>query len=588
MNTFQEYLNLGISVIPCRDKICILPSWKPYQDKIADQATAALWSGVNFPQIACICGKVSGGLICIDFDVKNGNKYDEWLLFVSQERPEILSKLVVEKTPSGGYHVIFRSPKVIKNLKLAMNTDNQATIETRGEGGYFVCCPSSGYEWEYGNIRLIQAVTSEETEVLLSIAAALNEKIEPPKEIEIKNDLSGGLTPFDDFNSRSNIVEILQKHDWKVKYERLEKVYFQRPGKDGAGISASWNHVPDRFYCFTTSTKFENNHIYKASAVYAILEHNGDYNAAARALSAQGFGNRVKLEHKPLAETAKAILIDNKQMRDKLYDIRDRGYVRGESTGWQNLDPFYTVMKGQFTVVTGMPSSGKSQFVDAMMINLANSKKWKFAVFSPENYPAEMHYHQLVEKHSGKRLFDLKNDELDESIKFISNHFYFIDAVEDEINLEMILDKTEQLKTEKNIDGLIIDPWNEIELNKPKEINDTEFIGICLRKCRKFARRNNIHLWIVCHPTKMQKDKDGNYPIVELYDCAGSAHWRNKADNGICVHRDMASNAVAILIQKIKYRYTGKTGEAHFVFNQFCGRYEPVSSDEKELEAWQK
>jgi twinkle protein len=104
-------------------------------------------------------------------------------------------------------------------------------------------------------------------------------------------------------------------------------------------------------------------------------------------------------------------------------------------------------------------------------------------------------------------------------------------------------------------------------------MSETEFIGKCLRKSRKFARKNDIHLFIIAHPTKLLKNKDGEYPIPELWDVSGSAHWRNKADNGICVHRDYEKNETVIYVQKIKFKYCGKQGECILKYDLKSGRY---------------
>jgi len=133
MNIFQEYISYGLSVIPCNADKRPQFAWKQYQSTIAGKE-AAEWSGA----IACVCGAVSGGLICIDFDIKNGEKYTEWVMLINENYPDLLGKLVIEQSPSGGKHVIFRSDKQIKNIKLANNQTGQATIETRGEGGYFL------------------------------------------------------------------------------------------------------------------------------------------------------------------------------------------------------------------------------------------------------------------------------------------------------------------------------------------------------------------------------------------------------------------------------------------------------------------
>jgi hypothetical protein len=580
-NIFSEYLGYGLSVIPVTGKQAAV-SWKQYQSEPATKDAAAAWHEAGY-NVAIICGAVSGGVICIDFDVKNGNRYWDWLKLVNEEYPEILSDLVFEETPSGGYHVVFRSDLVVKNVKLAMNKENVATIETRGEGGYFVCAPSPGYRLEFNDFSKLKKISADSAEVLLSLCASLNEFYAEESTIaQNATPERTGLTPFDDFDSRYDIVALLREHGWKVSFQRAEKVYLQRPGKDGRGVSATWNVIPGRFYVFSTSTSFQNNHAYKPSAVYAHLVHGGDYSAAAKELFRQGYGKKEEQKKPdPVKEPEKkaVIVVSADDIRTEMADVYDNGYITGKSTGWNIFNTLYSVVKGQFTVVTGMPSHGKSEFLDAMAMNLAKQSGWKFAVFSPENYPVKMHYHKLIEKFIGKSLRGperMTREEMNIAIDFISRHFFFIDATEEEINLSAILQKTEELIKEYSIDGLIIDPFNEIELDKPKELSSTEYIGKCLRISRKFARRNNIHLWIVAHPTKMQKNKDGEYPVPELYDIEGSAHWRNKADNGLCVWRNFDSETVSVYVQKIKYRYAGKPGEARFTYNQLAGTYSEI------------
>jgi hypothetical protein len=587
MNIFQTYLSYGLSVIPCNTDKTPAISWQQYQSKRAN-GEAESWTG----QIACVCGDVSGGLVAVDFDIKNGNKWDEWLKLINEQYPELLSKLVVEKTPSGGFHVIFRTDKVIRNIKLAKNKENKATIETRGSGGYFLCAPSIGYTLEFSDFSNIQKLTNEESEIIFSTCSSLNEFIVDPvipayerqAAAPRSTESAGDISPFDDYNSRHDIVGLLQKHGWRLLFNRGDKSYFQRPDKEGRGISASWNAVPDRFYVFSTSTNFENEHIYKASAVYAMLVHAGDFRAAAKQLYADGYG--LKSSNPLTILKPKAKLLEINDMAAQLINVYKNGYPKGKTTGWKSFDKLYSVIKGQFTVVTGYPSSGKSEWVDALLVNLSQSEKWKFAVFSPENYPSKIHYHKLVEKIIGKPMnANMKNcctiEEIKTAEKYISEHFYFIDATEDEIDLDAIFKECQILIDTKKIDGIYLDPWNEIELDKPRDISTTEYIGKCLRMSRKFARRNNVHLWIVVHPTKPIRNKNNELPIPDLYSCEGSAHWRNKADNGICVHRDYDDNSVLILVQKIKYKFTGEIGEQWFEYDKNNGQYNETNKTKK-------
>lgn len=560
MNIFQTYISYGLSCIPCGDDKRPKIAWQQYQSRLPTQAEAVNWTG----KVAIICGKVSGGIVCIDFDTKNGDKYSDWVYMLNKCAPALLSKLVIETTPSGGKHVIFKTPIEIRNRKLAKNIHGKETIETRGEGGYFICAPSDGYEWEYGSLEEVQTLSEEETTALIEAAELQNEQ--PNDDDNHTKTVTTGNTPFDDYDSRHGVKEVLEKHGWKFCYSRGVSEYYQRPDKKGRNISASWNNVPDRLYMFTHSAQgFTQGKTYKASAVYAILEHGGNYSAAAKELAAKGYG---KVE----ARTGKIITTNG--ITEKLLHIQKHGYPKGKTTGWKNLDSHYSVIKRQFTVVTGYPSHGKSSFVDAMSMNMAMALGWKFAYFSPENYPVEMHCHKLLELYAGINMHRLNQDDVIQAMEFINQHFFFIDALEDEQTLTMILNTAQALISKYKIDGLIIDPWNEIELDKPKNESTTEFIGKSLRIARKFARRNNIHLWIVVHPIKPAKDKSGQYPVPDLYSCEGSAHWRNKADNGLCVYRHLGDDDYTeIQIQKIKYKYSGSPGSIALKYSIDSGRY---------------
>lgn len=290
MNVFQKALKCGYSVIPCIGK---KPSvdWKKYQKLPATIDVAKKWKG----NIAVVCGKVSGGLVVLDFDVKNGNRFDDWVKDVNAIDSKVLSKLYIETTPSGGYHVCYKSKSGVPNMKLACNKDGKATIETRGEGGCSICAPSKGYHVYYNTLKNISVISDEEESVLLAVAESFDElernEYVPKNKIEITGD-----TILNRYDSIVNPVQLLQKYGWEIVFSRGEKVYLKRPDKKDGSISATWNVIPDRFYCFTTSTIFESEHVYKASAVYAMLEHGGDFAAACKCLADQEKMNGGKIK----------------------------------------------------------------------------------------------------------------------------------------------------------------------------------------------------------------------------------------------------------------------------------------------------
>jgi twinkle protein len=264
----------------------------------------------------------------------------------------------------------------------------------------------------------------------------------------------------------------------------------------------------------------------------------------------------------------------------RLYDV---GLPPGAQTGWPNVDEFYTVGMGQWTLVTGVPGHGKSEWLDNLMVNLASRQGWRFAVYSPENSPQEVHIAKLLEKRLGKPFKSgptarISTAELAEGISWMEEHFGFIRPSGDQpASIDMILEEcwlwcylNPTLPT-----GVVIDPWNELEHARPPHQSETEYISDTLSKIRRFARNRNLHVWIVAHPTKLMKDKDGKRPVPTPYDVSGSAHWYNKADNAITVWRDPGNEhgLTEVHVQKIRFKHIGKVGVAELKWNRLTGQF---------------
>jgi twinkle protein len=270
--------------------------------------------------------------------------------------------------------------------------------------------------------------------------------------------------------------------------------------------------------------------------------------------------------------------------RSAIRDLYETGLEKGVSTGWDELDQFYTVRPGEFTVVTGIPNSGKSNWLDALCVNLAAAFDWRFGMFSPENQPIADHQARVLEKYIGKPFSDgpterMTQDEREQGLDWLDDHFFWIlPDDDDEWSIETVLTAAQALVRRRGIRGLVIDPWNELEHHRAPHQTETEYISVSLKRMRNFARKNGVHLWIVAHP-KMLSREDGKYPVPSLYDISGSAHWRNKADNGVVVWREMGKEAktVDIHVQKIRFRQIGKLGTASLEYRKATATYHEVS-----------
>jgi twinkle protein len=259
--------------------------------------------------------------------------------------------------------------------------------------------------------------------------------------------------------------------------------------------------------------------------------------------------------------------------------IYREGRARGASTGWRSLDEYLSIVPGWISVVTGVPSSGKSEFVDALAVNLAISLDWRFVVCSFEN-PPEEHIAKLAEKYLGMPFWDGRRARMGEgdllrAIAWINDHFVFIRSDDEIPTFDWILEKATAAVRRYGCRGLIIDPYNEIEHQRPAHQTETDYISQMLARLRRFCVSHAVHAWFVAHPTKPQRQSDGSVPVPTMYDIAGSANWVNKMDVGISVERSKVEGApeVMIHVKKVRFKWAGRRGTAVLHYDVATGQY---------------
>lgn len=225
-----------------------------------------------------------------------------------------------------------------------------------------------------------------------------------------------------------------------------------------------------------------------------------------------------------------------------------------------------------------------SQWVDALVVNLARTHDWRFAVCSPENQPLDRHAAKWVQLVTEKPFRDGPTPRLDvyelvDAEAWLDEHFRFILPDEDALTIDGVLRLARVEHQRRPIDGLVIDPWNEFDHKRDRGQREDEYISDTLRKLRQFARRQNVHVWLVAHPTKVDRRdrlEDGSYPVPTLYDISGGAMWRNKTDFGVIVHRNVANphdQRVQVHVQKVRFDENGEIGVAELLFDRVTGCY---------------
>ena len=238
----------------------------------------------------------------------------------------------------------------------------------------------------------------------------------------------------------------------------------------------------------------------------------------------------------------------------------------------------YRVRPGELTVISGVPSSGKSEICDFLLTQLGIKHGWAFAVCSFENEVDE-HLNKLAAKH--QRLPAWGPDKMDdekfiESLDWCDEHFYWIRSEDDAPTVEWCLNTaTAAVARYPNLRGLVLDPWNEFSHRRPSAMTETEYIGQMLGTIKRWASLNGCHVWLVAHPAKVRRNLDGSTSPLDGYSISGSANFYNKADCLLLVERDFTAGSrdVRVHVKKIRHRASGQVGVIDLTYDRSCGAY---------------
>lgn len=262
------------------------------------------------------------------------------------------------------------------------------------------------------------------------------------------------------------------------------------------------------------------------------------------------------------------------------------GAQRGVSTGLVGLDSLYRIVPGAVTVVTGTPGTGKTEFVDAIVTNLALNVGWRFALYSPEQAPVAEHIIELAHRRLGFRPAGgmVEGMDLEKLGEWMDRHLWWIDP-DVETSVQGILSQARWLARRHEVCGLVIDPWNKTTWQREQGESTTEAIGRLLAEVVRFARTEKVHVWIVAHPTKLPRDAQGVVAVPTAYDISQSAEWYNQADVVVALWRDQHgrggdARVVEVHVQKVRRRGVyGETGMRRLVFNPDTKGFERFGAD---------
>jgi twinkle protein len=270
---------------------------------------------------------------------------------------------------------------------------------------------------------------------------------------------------------------------------------------------------------------------------------------------------------------------------DDIADLYEEGLMGGVSTGIPSVDDLMTIVPGQLSIITGLPGSGKSSFIDQIMHNLAVRENWKFAIASFEN-PVPIHIVKLSELYISKPFFDgpaerMTKEESQRALRWVNEHFLFLDQKDGEpATIENILDSAKQAIMRLGCRGVVIDPANFITPTRGVE-NEHQGISLMLSRLLAFARAHEVHIFFVAHPAKMMTGPDGETAVPKGMNISGSASFFAKADLGFTVHR--RAGTVELHVWKCRFKWVGGVGMVELDYDLPTGRYTEKVLDFEEI-----
>ena len=276
---------------------------------------------------------------------------------------------------------------------------------------------------------------------------------------------------------------------------------------------------------------------------------------------------------------AKPVPLENvttfKDIEGEITDFVENGFKPGFQIGLQNFDSIFSTYTGQFITVTGIPSSGKSDFVDQMVVGYNNNYQWKTAFASPENAPTYLHAHKIMRKvwQDMPTKKDIGTDKWNQVADHVNDNFFFIDM--ERYTLEAVLRKGAELVKRKGIKCLVIDPFNKVRSNDASgdvNVYTLEYLS----KIEIFAKKYDVLVIVVAHPTKMYKDANGRIEEPTMYNIKGGGEWYDASYHGLLVHRNYENKTVKAKVLKVKFQNLGENGaEAYFKWEHRSGCFVP-------------
>ena len=518
-----------------------------------------------FEEIGISTGYSSLNLQALDFDTKNADDADAYMETFNERIPStLMEKLVIQRTPSGGFHYLFRCEEIESSQKLARSKTGEGIIETRALNSYIKCFPSEGYVMTQGDFSLIQTISMEEKRFLFTIAKQMDALYVKEVYKRYSDEDIEYLKKFPEYNKDVEVgVALLEKHGWVKHSENEQWINFTRPNSKSGDLHGGYSKDGFLFQSFSTAQdtfivgKGYNNH-----HLFCELECNGNYKKGYALLHERGFGvEGENLDEED--EDSLDFLSGEFEENAYLDQLRKDEIPQGLSYGWAALDRYFLFKRNSFNFLLGLDNIGKSTLLSSFMAatNLLHGLKW--GISSPEARTAVTR-RDLIEASAGKKLKYLSKMQYDKYFQKSRDNFFIIGNKE-HWTINEILERGRVLYEQHAIDVLLIDPFSFYS-GSGEYSGDSDVLS----KCRVFSEKY-CSIIIVDHPytgyTRNNKDEMGHLLLPSKYDASGGNSKANRCDDFISMHRiinhsdPIVKSTMQLSAQKIKDKSTG--GQPH-------------------------
>ena len=511
----KKYIASGFSPIPIIDgeKRPSIKNWQQYaEEPMGLEEASRLFN--NTQSIGLVMG--FDGIQCLDIDSKHftSDEYERFCKQLDEEASDLRSKMIVQRTRSGGFHWIFKCDQIAGNQKLARNKKGEVTFETRGRGGQIVAFPSQGYKIE-GKITNVTRISEEERDILFRVARLMDE-VTPivVQEVKLQGDQqTDDHTPWGEFRESHTALDIMLQNSWTIVGESSKYVYLLRPGKTESKTSGVIFKDSGLFWPFTTSSSFQAEQPYDSFQCYAVLNHDGNFHDASVEIAKLGYGKKYEVhDDESFFDIEESTEEEIDEMHQRLLDTEVDSTIVVEQPEKCidiviNQQSYIFGTLGNFSLIQGKAKSRKSYFISALASaglstqDVASTFRGyiddKIVVYvdtEQGDYHAQRVKKRILQQ--AQHATNINNDRL-RYFKFRS-----LDSNKERLKFVEFI-----IQTIDNIGLLIIDGIADIA---SKGVNDEEEATKIASSLLKWSAQKQCHITIVLHENKHDRNAKGH------------------------------------------------------------------------------